>query len=602
MADIFISYARSTAKQAQAVVGALRELGYSVWIDDELPAHRTFTRVIEEQMTAAKAAVVIWSADAVQSEWVLSEANRAREERKLVQSSTDNTRLPMPFDTIQCANLAGWSGDPAAPGWRKLIASIAALVGGVDAAALSAIDPPLPSEPAIAARPVRRASICVLPFANMSGDPEQEYFSDGISEDIITDLSKVSALSVVARHTAFTFKGKSVDVPEVAARLKVSHLLEGSVRKAGGRVRITAQLIDGVAGDHVWAERYDRDLTDIFALQDEISQAIVAALKLRLLPEEKRAIGKRGTNSAEAYDLYLMARQYRELTTDDPLRHETTVRLCERAVAIDPNYAQAWTVMGAAQMSLFYNHGRKNDAGAAAIAQAVRLDPDLGEARALRARELHRAGRREEALAELEIALRLDPDSYDVNYRAGAIYYLERRFAEAVRSFRKTIVLRESDVESPGMLLSALGALGDQVAAREAARTTLERAEKALALDLSNGQAMAHGVSALAALGQRERAREWIDRAMLLEPDNVNMRYNFACSLSLYLKDAEGALGLLETVFARDRADFVASASSDPDLDPIRDDPRFRALMAQAKARLRRRRRATGQADRPSTQ
>ena len=144
----------------------------------------------------------------------------------------------------------------------------------------------------------------------MSDDPQQEYFSDGISEDIITDLAKVSALSVVARNTAFTFKGKSVDVPEVARQLGVSHVLEGSVRKAGGRVRITAQLIDGAAGDHVWAERYDRDLTDIFALQDEISQAIVEALKLKLLPEEKQAIERRGTDNVEAYNLYLMARQF----------------------------------------------------------------------------------------------------------------------------------------------------------------------------------------------------------------------------------------------------------------------------------------------------
>src|SRR6202140_4256928 len=144
----------------------------------------------------------------------------------------------------------------------------------------------------------------------MSGDPEQEYFSDGISEDIITDLSKVSALWVAARNTSFSFKGKHADAPQIARQLKVSHLLEGSVRKAGGRVRITAQLIDGATGGHIWAERYDRDLSDIFALQDEISQAIVAALKLKLLPEEKQAIERRGTESVEAYDLYLMARQY----------------------------------------------------------------------------------------------------------------------------------------------------------------------------------------------------------------------------------------------------------------------------------------------------
>ena len=130
MSDVFISYARSTAAQAQSVAKALRGLGYSVWIDDDLPAHRTYSRVIEEQMTAAKAAVVIWSADAVQSEWVLSEANRAREDRKLVQVITDKTRLPMPFDTIQCADLPGWTGDPEAHGWKKVVASVADLPEG----------------------------------------------------------------------------------------------------------------------------------------------------------------------------------------------------------------------------------------------------------------------------------------------------------------------------------------------------------------------------------------------------------------------------------------------------------------------------------------
>src|SRR5947207_1975471 len=139
-----------------------------------------------------------------------------------------------------------------------------------------------------------RFSICVLPFANMSGDPEQEYFSDGISEDIITDLSQVSALNVVSRNTAFTFKGKSVDVGQVVSQLKVSHVVEGSVRKAAGRVRITAQLIDGANDSHIWAERYDRDLNDIFAIQDEISHAIVDALKVKLLPEERKAIEQDG--------------------------------------------------------------------------------------------------------------------------------------------------------------------------------------------------------------------------------------------------------------------------------------------------------------------
>jgi adenylate cyclase len=187
VSDVFISYARSTASQAKAVAEALRALGYDVWRDDELPAHRSYAEVIEERLQAAKAVVVVWSAEAVKSEWVQSEADQARAAHKLVQLTLDRAKLPMPFDRIQCADLAGWTGDPDAPDWRKVVASVGDLVGG-DRSLAPAAAP-------------RKLSICVLPFANMSGDPEQEYFSDGISEDIITDLSKVSGLSVVARNT-----------------------------------------------------------------------------------------------------------------------------------------------------------------------------------------------------------------------------------------------------------------------------------------------------------------------------------------------------------------------------------------------------------------
>jgi adenylate cyclase len=218
-----------------------------------------------------------------------------------------------------------------------------------------------------------KLSICVLPFANMSGDAEQEYFSDGTTEDIITDLSKVSALGVIARNTAFQFKGKNVDVPQVARQLRVSHVLEGSVRKAGGRVRITAQLIDGISGEHVWAERYDRDLNDIFALQDEISEAIVKALKLKLLPEEKKAIEGRGTDSVEAYDLYLMARQlFFSGNRGDARSLEGIIRLCRQATEVDQAYARAWALMGLAQTYLRFSHGRQDiDSWAGGRAGAV---------------------------------------------------------------------------------------------------------------------------------------------------------------------------------------------------------------------------------------
>jgi adenylate cyclase len=574
MSDVFISYARSTAAEAQQVAEALRTLGYGVWRDDEIPAHRAYADVIEERLRSAKAVVVIWSAEAAKSEWVRSEAERAREDRKLVQLSLDGAKLPMPFDQIQCADLAGWTGDTEAPGWRKVVGSIAALTGAAGPAARAA--------PQAAARKI---SVCVLPFANMSDDPQQEYFSDGISEDIITDLSKVSALSVVARNTAFTFKGKSVEVPQVARQLGVSHVLEGSVRKAGGRVRITAQLIDGAAGDHVWAERYDRDLTDIFALQDEISQAIVAALKLKLLPEEKKAIQQRGTTNLEAYNLELLARQYLfSGNAGDSRREESIIRLCTRATELDPDYARAWALMAYAQSLLRFNRGKAGEDGLAAAEKALKLDPNLAEPHAVKAKVLRDHGRIEESAAEIELALRLDPESDLVNSAAGTHWYMEKRFAEAIPFLAKSAALNEGDVGAAGMLMSACQANGDTEGARGAARLTLARAENSVAADPNNGNAMAFGVGALFTLGEVERAKEWIGRALLLDPDNQLMRYNFACALSS--NDPEAALDLLVPVFANISIALLRGSRSDPDLDPIRDDRRFQALLAGAEARM----------------
>jgi adenylate cyclase len=434
---------------------------------------------------------------------------------------------------------------------------------------------------------VHKPSICVLPFANISGDPEQEYFSDGISEDIITDLGKVSALSVVARNTAFTFKGKSVKATDVARDLKIGHVLEGSVRKAGNRVRITAQLIDGAVGDHVWAERYDRDLTDIFALQDEISEAIVTALKLKLLPQEKQAIERRGTESVEAYDLYLMARShYLTGNFGDPHQLEAIERLSRRAVEIDPGYAQAWALLALEQYNLRHTFAWNNDAGQAALERALTLNPDLAEARALKARVLSQAGRHDEAAAEIAVALRLDPESYEVNHRAGLINYGQGRLTDAVPYFEKAAALSETGFGAPVMLISCYRALGDPENARQAARIALERAEKVIAQDRSNGWALGAGITALAALGEADRAKDWMRRALLIDPDNLLMRNNFACTLATSLGDPEAALAMLGPVLERAAGWLVRFAPTDPDFAGLRGDPRFQAMLAAAEARL----------------
>jgi adenylate cyclase len=433
----------------------------------------------------------------------------------------------------------------------------------------------------------RRLSICVLPFANMSGDPEQEYFSDGITEDIITDLSKVSALWITARNTSFTFKGKHVDAPQIARQLKVSHLLEGSVRKAGGRVRITAQLIDGATGGHVWAERYDRDLNDIFALQDEISQAIVAALKLQLLPEEKKAIEKRGTSDPDAYKLYLMARRY-SITGNfgNDRRNEVIIRLCRRAIEIDPNYARPWALMASAQTSLRFFFGRAEDDGLKAAERALELDGNLAEAHSAKARVLGLNSHFDEALREIEIALRLDPESYEVNGAAGRLHYLMRRLDQAIFHFEKAATIVETDFMQAGMVVSCYTAIGDREGARRAARRSLERCEKIVAVEPDNGSAMGFAVGALMVLGETERAKEWAERALLLDPDNANLRYNFACSLIVDLHEFEAALDLLEPRFEQMTIEVLNWVRSDPDLDLVRNHPRFKAMFAAAEARL----------------
>jgi adenylate cyclase len=575
MSDVFISYARADEEQAKRVADALRTGGYAVWRDDELPAHRAYADVIEERLKAADAVVVLWSADATKSQWVRAEADAARSAGNLIQASLDGSIPPLPFNQIQCADLNGWSGEAEAPGWRKLVNSVQALAPKVMAES--------------SARPRRQqVCVCVLPFQNMSGDAEQEYFSDGISEDITTDLSKISALGVIARNTAFTFKGQSVDVCDVARKLGVSHVLEGSVRKAGGRVRINAQLIDGMSGDHVWAERYDRELEDIFAIQDEISKAIVRALKLKLLPEEKKAIEKRGTTNVEAYNLYLLARQY-WITGNhgDPRREERVMRICSRAVEIDPYYAQAWALLAIVQSSLRYVYGRNVDDGFAAAHTALAIDPTIAEAHLPMVRRLQEKQQLDAATAAMEAAVRLGPDSWEVNKEAGLFYLFRGDVPTATRHYEKAAELMETDFHAWGMLSTCYRAAGDVKKLREAARMMVSESEKAVQQDPSNGAALGMLAGGHAIAGDEERTREWIARALLIDPDNLNMRYNFACFLAVHLGDKEGALSMLQSILRQpDAIRQLKYAETDPDFDSIHDDPRFVKLMRDARKHL----------------
>jgi TolB-like protein len=327
MSEVFVSYARSTAQLAQTLVAALRERGFSVWIDDDLPAHRAYSPVIEEQLTAAKAAVVIWSSDAVKSEWVLSEANRARQDHKLIQVTTDTAGLPMPFDTIQCADLANWTGDLQAPGWRKVLASVSHLARGE-----AASRPPKP--PARAAAKTQPL-LAVLAFDNLSGDADMAYFSDGMSEEILNTVSRGADMKVIGRASSFQFRGADKAAANVAEHLQATHVLDGSVQRSGARVRISSHLVECAGQTTLWSNRFDRDLTDIFALQDEIAAAVAAALKVVFAPS-----GPAQSIDPAIYDIYLRVQAYQG--TASPEKSEQAIRLLELVVAAAPKFARAW--------------------------------------------------------------------------------------------------------------------------------------------------------------------------------------------------------------------------------------------------------------------
>ena len=576
MTRVFLSYAREDVETARKLAGVLSDSGQTVWWDRHVHGGANFSSEIDRALKDAQIVMVLWSPASIASAWVQDEAAEGRDTNRLVPATLESTKPPLGFRQLQCVDLSLWAThdrrepiDDLLEAFSKIVAAEATSKAGDYGSDATAI------------------SICVLPFVNLSDDAEQEYFSDGITEDIITDLSKVSALSVVARNSAFTFKGRVVDAKEVARTMEVSHVLEGSVRKAGARIRISAQLVAGDTGRHLWAERYDRDLTDIFEIQDEISHAIVSALELRLLPEERKAIEQRGTSNAEAYRFYLMARQqWIGGTFGDVKRDEAIGRICQQAVQLDPNYAEAWALMAIALAELSFWHGKEANALPAAE-RALSIKPDLPEALCVKARYLEEQGDQEEANKLIDAALRGNPQSWEVNREAARMLFRQGRMEESIPYFERAASLVSTDYYNPVMLMTCYQAMGEQDGLLRAARLTFERAERALAVEPTNGSAIANGARGLATLGEADRAREWIERGLLLDPDNLAMRYNLGCTLAVTLDDDEGALDVLRAYFERvNTASQIRHAEVDPDFAGLREMPRFKKMLAATKDRL----------------
>jgi len=424
-----------------------------------------------------------------------------------------------------------------------------------------------------------KVSIAVLPFVNMSGDPEQEYFSDGITEDVITDLSKASALSVIARNTAFTFKGKAVDMAKIARQLNVGYVVEGSVRKVGGRVRITAQLIDGARGDHVWADRYDRDLTDIFAIQDEITHAIVEQLKVKLLPEEKKVIGQAPTENVEAYTYYLRGRQF--LHRHSKSYYLLAKRMFAKAVELDPLYARAYAGIADCDSFLFlhYQVDIAVEVILATSAKALDLEAHLAEAHASRGLALSLGERYEEAMAEFEEAIRLDPNSFEAHYFCARACFAQGKLERAAEEFERAAEIRPDDYQSLILLVAIYRSLGRDGDTAPAARAGIERAQRELTLHPENPRPAYLGAIALAELGEMDRAREWASRALAIDPDDVLVRYNVSC-FHARVGDTEQAIDLLEQLLPHANHETKAWVKHDSDFDAIRSHPRWQKVLA----------------------
>jgi len=427
----------------------------------------------------------------------------------------------------------------------------------------------------------QRPSIAVLPFVNMSDDPGQEYFADGMTEDIITDLSKISGLSVIARNSVFAYKGRPADVQEVSRRFKVRTVLEGSVRRAGQRVRVNAQLIDGNDGTHIWADRYDRNLTDIFAIQDEITHAIIEQLKIRLLPEERDMINAAATENIEAYTYYLRGRHFFHMRTKS---HTLLARrMFAKAAELDPLYARAYAGIASCDSVLCVHHDVNIalDDILATSAKALQLDPRLAEAHSARGLALYNCQRNAEAMAEFEQALALDPTLFEAHHDYAWFWLTQGDFEKAAQYSERAAELMPADWKSLLMLRQAQSILGRLADVTTTARRMLERAEQVLEQHPESSSAAYVGAIGLVDLGDPNRAREWASRALAIDPDDPAVHYNVACVYSL-IGDVDQSIDLLERLVPRLSYQRKALMSTDPDLDPLRNHPRFRALLPVA--------------------
>jgi len=428
--------------------------------------------------------------------------------------------------------------------------------------------------------PAAEPSVAVLPFVDMSRERDQAYFCEGIAEELTNALSRVGGLRVASRRSAFRFLPGAADSREVARRLHVRTLLEGSVRKSGDRLRVAVQLGDALTGHQLWAGQYDRETRDIFAVQDEIARAVVGALRLALTPPQAARMWRPGTREVRAYDCYLRGRRLYERYGTREVK--SAIELFSRAAELDPAYPQAYAGLADGWSYLFLYHDRSetNRANAEhASLQAVMLDPESAQAHASRGLALSLSGRDHEAERAFEQAVRLDPGLFEAHYSYARHAFAAGQAQTALRSYEQAMRVRPEDYQSPLLAAQIYDDCGRAAEATAVRRLGVERARRHLEIDPDDARALYMAANGMAALGERELARDWAQRARELRPDDGMVLYNVACVFSL-LGLEQPALDSLEKAI-RNGLRQKGWCEHDSNLDRLRSHQRFQELLRE---------------------
>ena len=419
-------------------------------------------------------------------------------------------------------------------------------------------------------------SVAILPFADMSAAHDQEYFCDGMAEEIINALCVVRGLRVASRTSSFQYKGHNVDIRKIGRELGVGSVLEGSVRRAGDQVRITAQLLNTSDGYHIWSQSYDRKLEDVFAIQTEIAQRMVDALKVSLSPRETQLLGRGGTSNGLAYDWFLKGQQLLHAYSGNI----EAVDMFRRAVKEDANFAQAHAGLAnamAVKGVTVEMTPEEYDEAFAASRRALELEPWMPEAFVARACLRSMQGQAELANRDFEEAIRLNPTSYYTYYQFGRHQLSLGQPRQAVVQFRMAARLAPEEYTPLGMLSMALRQIGEHEEGHQASIQMMRSLERYLRNHPDDEAALGRGAAVAAQLGDKARALELVEQALAVRPNSYIAAYNGACAFAI-LEDKDKALELLDRAVSNGRGN-LAWIEHDDDLAALRGDPRYKAIL-----------------------